>query len=171
MAVLRRMYDADKEQGATLRVPGGAVVRGSRIDQSAFPPLLRQRQPRLVAASKVTLSELESDGRGQPDRRDFTDRSPDRGACRGRRAMPKDHSGFEGGDRDRRRIAARDDARPPRVKSGRRHRGDCRGAGWHRAARIERQHVATDDDRHERRRGAPFGSDRPDRLRVVGDRP
>jgi hypothetical protein len=30
--------------------------------------------------------------------------------------------------------------------------------------RIEHQYVATDDGRHERRRGAPFGSDQQDRL-------
>ena len=49
--------------------------------------------------------DLEPDGQGQPDRRDFTDRSAARGACRGVREMPKDHSGFEGGNRWRRRIA------------------------------------------------------------------
>ena len=66
-------------------------------------------------------------------------------------------------NRHRRRIAAYHDARPPRVKSGRRHRVNCRGAGRRRVARIECQHVATDDGRYDRRRGAPFGSDRQDR--------
>jgi hypothetical protein len=32
-----------------------------------------------------------------------------------------------------------------------------------RVARIERQYVAPDDGRHERRRGAPLGSDQQDR--------
>ena len=73
--------------------------------------------------------------------------------------MPKDYIGFQGGNRWRRRIAARSDARPIRIQSGRRHRIDSLSAGWNRVARIEYQYVATDDGRHERRRGAPFGSD------------
>ncbi len=77
--------------------------------------------------------------------------------------MPKDYIGFQGGNRRRRRIAARYDARLIRNQSGRRDRIDCRGARRNRVARIERQYFATDDGRHERRRGAPFGSDQQDR--------
>ena len=77
--------------------------------------------------------------------------------------MPKDYIGFQGGNRRRRRIASRYDARPIRIQSGRHHRIDCHGARWNRVARVERQYVATDDGRHERRRGAPFGSDQQDR--------
>ena len=97
------------------------------------------------------------------DRRDFTDRSAARGARRGLRAMPKDYTGFRGGNRRRRQFAARYGARPIRIQSGRRHRIDCRGARRNCVVRIERQYVATDDGRHERRRGAPFGSDQQDR--------
>jgi len=57
---------------------------------------------------------------------------------------------------------------PIRIQSGRHHRIDCHGARWNRVARIERQYVATDDGRHERRRGADLIS-RID-LQVVGDR-
>jgi hypothetical protein len=78
--------------------------------------------------------------------------------------MPKDHTGFQGGNRRGRRIAASDDVRPVRVQWGRRDRIDCRGAGRNRVARIERQHVATDNGRHERGGGASFGSDRPYRA-------
>jgi len=35
--------------------------------------------------------------------------------------------------------------------------------GGNRVVRIERQYVAPDDGRHERRRGAPLGSDQQDR--------
>ena len=107
--------------------------------------------------------DLESDGRGQPDRRDFTDRSAARGACRGIRAMPKDYTGFQGGHRRRYRVAALDDAWHIRIPSDRRDRIDCRGAGRNRVARIERQYVATDHGRNERCRDAPFGSDRQNR--------
>src|SRR5665213_1273635 len=62
-----------------------------------------------------------------------------------------------------RRIATLYDARLLRVQSGCSDRIDCRGAGRNRVARIERQHFATDDDRNERRRGVPFGSDQQDR--------
>jgi len=55
------------------------------------------------------------------------------------------------------------DARLIRNQSGRRDRVDCRGARRNRVARIERQYLATDDGRNERRRGAPFGSDQQDR--------
>ena len=37
------------------------------------------------------------------------------------------------------------------------------GDRLYRVARIERQYVARDDGRYERRRGAPFGSDQQDR--------
>jgi hypothetical protein len=47
-------------------------------------------------------------------------------------------SGFQGGNRRRRRIAGRYDARPIRIQSGRRYRIDCRGARRNRVARIER---------------------------------
>jgi len=77
--------------------------------------------------------------------------------------MPKDNSSFEGGNSYRFRSAARHDARSLPVKSGRRHRIDCRGAGRHRVSRIERRHIATDNGRHDRCRAAPFGYDRPDR--------
>ena len=77
--------------------------------------------------------------------------------------MPKDHPVFQGGHRRRRSLAARDGARPVRVQSGRRPRVDRRGARRNRVARIECQYVAADDGRHQRRRGAPFGSDQPDR--------
>jgi len=107
--------------------------------------------------------DLESDARGRPDRRDFTDRSAARGACRGLRAMPKNHIGFQGGNRWRRRTAALYDARLIRNQSGHRDWVDCRGARRNRVARIERQYFATDDGRHERCRGAPFGSDQQDR--------
>ena len=106
---------------------------------------------------------LESDGRGQPDRRDLTDRSAARGACRDLRAMPKNYIGFQSGNRGRRRIATLYDARLVRIQSGCSDRIDCRGARRNRVARIERQYFATDDGRNERRRGAPFGSDQQDR--------
>ena len=77
--------------------------------------------------------------------------------------MPKDYAGFQGGNRRWRRIAARYDARPIGIEPGRRHRVDRRSARRNRVARIERQYVATDDGRHERCRGAPFGSDQQDR--------
>src|ERR1700693_903016 len=100
----------------------------------------------LLPPTTVNLPDLdlESDGRGQPDRRDFTDRSAARGTCRGLRAMPKDYIDFQGGNRRRRRIAALYDARLVRVQSGRRGRIDCRGARRNRVARIERQYIATD---------------------------
>ena len=119
----------------------------------------------LLPPTTVNLPDLdlESDGRGQPDRRDFTDRSAARGARRGLRAMPKDYIGFQGGNRRRRRITALYDARLIRIQSGRRDWIDCRGARRNRVSRIERQYFATDDGRNERRRGAPFGSDQQDR--------
>jgi hypothetical protein len=115
------------------------------------------------ATGNLADLDLESDGRGQPDRRDLTDRSAARGACRGLRAMPEDYIGFQSGNRRRRRIAALCDARLIRIQSGRRDRIDCRGARRNRVARIERQYFATDDSRNERRRGATFGSNQPDR--------
>ena len=90
-------------------------------------------------------------------------RSTARGACRGLRAVPKGYIGFQGGNRRRRRVAALYDARLVRIQSGRCDRIDCRGVRRNRVARIERQHLATDDGRNERRRGAPFGSDQQDR--------
>jgi hypothetical protein len=101
----------------------------------------------------------------RPAHRNYRHRpnTPQLKQCRGLRAMPEDHIGFQGGHRRRRRIAALDDARPIRVQSSRRDRIDCRGAGRNRVARIERQYLATDDGRHERSRGAPFGSDRQNR--------
>jgi hypothetical protein len=81
----------------------------------------------------------------------------------GLREMSKDHIGFQGGNRRRRRIVALHDARPVRIQSGRRDRIDCRGARRNRVARVERQYFATDDGRNERRRRAPFGSDQQDR--------
>jgi hypothetical protein len=45
--------------------------------------------------------DLEPDGRRRPDQRDFPDRSAARGACRGFRAMPQSHMGFQGGNRRR----------------------------------------------------------------------
>jgi hypothetical protein len=117
----------------------------------------------LPMTANLSDIDLESDGRGQPDRRDFTDRSAARGACRGLGTMPKNYIGFQGGDRGRRRIAALYAARLIRLQSGRRGRIDCRGARRNRVARIERQYFATDDGRHERRRGAPLGSDQQNR--------
>ena len=124
-----------------------------------------QRARNLLPATTVTLPDLdlESDGRRRPDRRDFSDRSAARGACRGLRAMPKDYIGFQGGNRRRRRIAALYDAWLIRIQSGRGDRIDCRGARRNRVAWIERQYFATDDGRNERRRGGPFGSDQQDR--------
>ena len=90
--------------------------------------------------------------------------SPARGACRDIGAMPKDHIGFEGGNRRWRRITALYDARLVRIQSGRRDRIDCRGARRNRVGRIQRQYFATDNGRNERRRGAPFGSDQQDRA-------
>ena len=75
----------------------------------------------------------------------------------------KNYTGFQGGNRWRRRIAARYDARPIRIQSGHCHRIDCRGDRRNRVAWIERQYVARDDGRYERRRVAPFGSDQQDR--------
>jgi hypothetical protein len=77
-----------------------------------------------------------------------------------RRAKPEMRT--EGGDSGF-RSAARHDARSLPIKSGRCHRIDCCGAGWHRVARIERQHIATDNGRHDRCRAAPLGYDRPRR--------
>ena len=124
-----------------------------------------KRRPDLLPPTTVNLADLdlESDGRGQPDRRDFTDRSAARGACRGLRAMSKDYIGFQSGNRRRLGIAALYDAGLIRIQSGRRDRIDCRSAGRNRVARIERQYFATDDGCNERRRGAPFGSDQQNR--------
>jgi len=72
--------------------------------------------------------DLESDGREQPDRRDFTDRSAARGACQNLRAVPKDYIGFQGGNRRRRCIAALYNSWLIRIQSGRGDRIDCRGA-------------------------------------------
>jgi hypothetical protein len=135
--------------------------RGSALSSQC----LNRRACNLLPPTTVNLPDidLESDGRGQPDRRDCADRSAARGACRGLRAMPKDYIGFQGGNRRRRCIAALYDARLIRIQSGRRDRIDRRGAGRNRGARIERQYLATDDGRNERRRSAPFGSDQQDR--------
>jgi hypothetical protein len=135
--------------------------RGSAL----APQCLNQRACNLRPPATVSLPDfdLESDGRGRPDRRDFTDRSAARGACRGPRAMPKDYIGFQGGNRRRRRIAALYDARLIRIGSGRCDRIDCRGARRNRVSRIEYRYFATDDGRNERRRRAPFRSDQQDR--------
>src|SRR4030088_1887387 len=104
----------------------------------------------LLPPTTVNLADidLETDGRGQPDRRDFTDRSAARAACRGLGAMPKDYIGFQGGNRRRRRVAALYDARLIRAQSGRRDRFNCRSARRNRVARIECQYFATDDERN-----------------------
>ena len=116
-----------------------------------FPQYLNRRACDLPPYTTPNLPDidLESDGRGPPGRRDFTDRSTARGACRGRRAMPKVYMGFQGGDRQRRRLAVLYDARLIRIQSGRRDRIDCRGARRNRVVRIERQYFATDDGRNE----------------------
>src|SRR3981189_1250677 len=83
--------------------------------------------------------------------------------------MPKSYIGFQGGNRRRRRIAALYDAWFIRIQSGSGDRVDCRGARRNRAARIDRQCIATDNGRNARRRGAPFGSeleDEPSRRRL-----
>jgi hypothetical protein len=134
--------------------------RGSAL----APQCLNQRACNLRPPATVSLPDfdLESDGRGRPDRRDLTDRSAARGACRGPRAMPKDYIGFQGGNRRRHRIAALYDARLIRIGTGRCDRIDCRGARRNRVSRIEYQYFATDDGRNERRRRAPFRSDQQD---------
>src|SRR6266850_2539217 len=113
---------------------------------------LDRRSRNMLPPTTLNLQdiELESDGRGQPDRRDFTDRGAARGACRGLRAMPKDYIGLQGGNRGRRRIAILYDARLVRIQSDRRDRIDCRGVRRNRVARIERQYFATDYGRNER---------------------
>jgi hypothetical protein len=128
------------------------------------PQCLNRRALKLLPlmTAKLPGIGLECDGRGQSDRRDLTDRNAARGACRGLRAMPKDHIDFQGGNRRRRCIAAFCDARLFRIQSGRRDRIDCRGARRNRVARIERQYSAGDDGRNERRRGASFQSDQQD---------
>ena len=106
--------------------------------------------------------DLESDGTRKPDRRDFTDRRGDRGACRGLRAMPNDYVGFQSGNRRRGGIADLYDDRLNQIQSSRRRRIDCLGARRNCVARIERQHFATDDGRNDHRRGAPFGANQQD---------
>jgi hypothetical protein len=140
------------------------ALHGRRGSALSFQ-CLSQRACSVLPPATVNLVDidLESDGRGQPDRADFTARSAARGTCRGFRAMPKDYIDFQGGNRRRRRIAALYDAWLIRIQSGRGDRIDCRGARRNRVSRIERQYFATDDGRNERRRRAPFGSDQQDR--------
>jgi hypothetical protein len=80
--------------------------------------------------------------------------------------MLKNNSGFQGGNRWRRCVAARYDARPIRIQSGHCHRINRSGDRRNRVARIERQYVARDDRRYERCRDAAFGSDQQDRPSI-----
>ena len=140
-------------------------LRGGR-SSALLPQRLIQGACNLLRAMNLRDIALESDGRRQPDQRDFPDRNAARGACRDLRAMPKSYTGFQGGDRRRRRIAAFYDAWFIRIQSGRGDRVNCRGAGRNRVARIERQYIARDNGRNARRRSAPFESDQHDRPSI-----